>query len=52
MINTPLYTAHATSKGGRGGNVKSDDGIVDFNLTVPKSEKMTGVNVKAGNLFK
>ena len=33
----PLYTAHATSKGGRGGNVKSDDGIIDLNLTVPKS---------------
>lgn len=37
MISTPLYTAHATSQGGRGGNVKSDDGLVDFNLTVPKS---------------
>lgn len=34
---TALYTAHATSKGGRGGNVKSDDGLIDFNLTVPKT---------------
>lgn len=34
---TPLYTAHATSKGGRGGTVKSDDGLLDFALTVPKS---------------
>jgi Ohr subfamily peroxiredoxin len=34
---TPLYTAHATSKGGRAGNVKSSDGLIDFNLTVPKS---------------
>ncbi len=33
----PLYTAHATSKGGRAGNVKSDDGIIDLNLTLPKS---------------
>lgn len=33
----PLYTAHATSRGGRGGNVKSDDGLIDLNLTVPKS---------------
>lgn len=47
MINTPLYTAHATSKGGRGGNVKSDDGIVDFNLTVPKS--MGGDGAKGTN---
>lgn len=34
---TALYTAHATSKGGRGGSVKSDDGLIDFALTVPKS---------------
>lgn len=34
---TPLYTAHASSKGGRAGNVKSDDGLIDLNLTVPKS---------------
>ncbi len=34
---TPLYTANATSKGGRGGNVKSDDGLIDLNLTTPKS---------------
>lgn len=47
MINTPLYTANATSKGGRGGNVKSDDGIVDFNLTVPKT--MGGDGAKGTN---
>ncbi len=47
MINTPLYTANATSKGGRGGNVKSDDGLVDFNLTVPKS--MGGDGAKGTN---
>ncbi len=34
---TPLYTANATSKGGRSGNVKSDDGLIDFNLTTPRS---------------
>lgn len=44
---TPLYTAHATSKGGRGGNVKSDDGLIDFNLTVPKS--MGGDGAKGTN---
>lgn len=42
----PLYTAHATSKGGRGGNVKSDDGIIDLNLTVPKT---MGGDGKAGS---
>jgi Ohr subfamily peroxiredoxin len=44
---TPLYTAHATSKGGRGGNVKSDDGLIDFNLTVPKA--MGGDGAKGTN---
>ncbi len=34
---TPLYTANALSKGGRGGNVKSDDGLIDVNLATPKS---------------
>ncbi len=47
MSSTPLYTAHATSKGGRGGNVKSDDGLIDFNLTVPKA--MGGDGAKGTN---
>jgi lipoyl-dependent peroxiredoxin len=33
---TPLYTANATSEGGRAGRVKSDDNTLDFQLTVPK----------------
>jgi Ohr subfamily peroxiredoxin len=33
---TPLYTAHATSKGGRNGSVKSDDGVIDLAITMPK----------------
>ena len=44
---TPLYTANATSKGGRGGHVKSDDGLIDFNLTTPKS--MGGDGAKGTN---
>lgn len=31
-----LYTAEATSIGGRGGSVKSSDGKIDLNLSVPK----------------
>ena len=31
-----LYTAHATSTGGRDGGSKSDDGSLDVKLTVPK----------------
>ena len=31
-----LYTAHATSTGGRDGTSKTDDGILDVKLTTPK----------------
>ena len=36
-LDKVLYTAHATSTGGRDGTSKSDDGVLDFKLTVPKS---------------
>lgn len=32
-----LYTAHAVAIGGRNGNTKSDDGMVNVNLSVPKA---------------
>ena len=32
----PLYTAEATVRGGRQGRVRSSDGIVDFDLKMPK----------------
>jgi len=32
----PLYTAHGTAQGGRNGHTRSDDGIVDLDLSVPK----------------
>ena len=31
-----LYTAHATSTGGREGTSKSSDGVLELNLTLPK----------------
>jgi len=31
-----LYDATATAVGGRSGNVKTEDGPIDFNLSVPK----------------
>lgn len=41
-----LYTAAATTKGGRAGNVTSDDGVIDMQLALPeglggKGEKKT-----------
>ena len=32
----PLYTAHATAKGGRDGQVKSSDGVIDMKVVSPK----------------
>jgi lipoyl-dependent peroxiredoxin len=31
-----LYTAHATATGGRDGNARSDDGVLDVKLGTPK----------------
>ena len=34
---TPLYTASATATGeGRNGHVRSSDGVLDFDLAIPK----------------
>ncbi len=35
-ISNILYTANATVTGGREGHVKSDDGVLDLQLVVPK----------------
>ena len=35
-IDKILYTAHATSTGGREGTSKTDDGVLDVKLTTPK----------------
>lgn len=35
-IEKILYTAHATSTGGREGTSKSDNGVLDVKLTTPK----------------
>ena len=31
-----LYEAHASATGGRNGRVKTDDGLLDLELTLPK----------------
>ncbi len=36
MGYTPLYTANATSKGGRNGHVETSDGVVKHELSTPK----------------
>lgn len=37
-VNESLYTTAATAKGGRGGNVTSEDGVVDLPLGPPGSK--------------
>ena len=32
-----LYTAHVTAQGGRDGSVRSDDGVLDLALAMPKA---------------
>ena len=32
-----LYTAHATAAGGRNGRTRSDNGLVDVSLSIPKA---------------
>ncbi|KQO79732.1 organic hydroperoxide resistance protein [Rhizobium sp. Leaf262] len=42
-----LYTTKATATGGRAGNAKSEDGVLDVTLTVPKAlggDGATGTN--------
>ena len=35
-IEKVLYTAHATSTGGRDGTTRTSDGLLDLKLAVPK----------------
>ncbi|WP_424494792.1 organic hydroperoxide resistance protein [Salinimicrobium sp. GXAS 041] len=39
-----LYTASATTAGGRSGHVKSDDGVLDLELSIPKEMGGAGGN--------
>ncbi|HEY1068107.1 MAG TPA: organic hydroperoxide resistance protein [Pirellulales bacterium] len=37
MLKKEYFTAHASATGGRNGHTKSDDGVVDVPLSLPKS---------------
>ncbi|MCA0972598.1 organic hydroperoxide resistance protein [Halobacillus litoralis] len=43
-MSNVMFTAHATAKGGRDGHVKSDDGLVDVNLSTPGEGSDKGSN--------
>lgn len=53
-VKTPdkiVYTARATSTGGRAGHAKSDDGILDIALTAPKEIGGPGTGTNPEQLF-
>lgn len=45
-----LFTSKATAQGGRGGHVKSDDGLIDLDLVMP-TEKTDKVGTNPEQLF-
>lgn len=46
-----VYTAHATSTGGRDGHGKTDDGKLDLNLSLPREMGGDGKGVNPEQLF-
>ena len=54
MTNTPdkiVYTARAHVTGGRAGHARSDDGILDLDLTAPKETGGPGTGTNPEQLF-
>ena len=47
----PMYTAHVTSQGGRNGQVKSSDGILDLAVSTPKEMGGKGGSTNPEQLF-
>jgi Ohr subfamily peroxiredoxin len=47
----PMYTAHATAQGGRQGNARSDDGLLDVQLAMPKEMGGAGGATNPEQLF-
>ena len=46
-----VYTAHASATGGREGQAKSDDGLLDVKLITPKEMGGAGGGVNPEQLF-
>ena len=54
MTNTPqkiIYTARASVTGGRSGRAKSEDGVLDLELTAPKETGGSGTGTNPEQLF-
>jgi lipoyl-dependent peroxiredoxin len=48
---TPLYEAIVTSQGGRQGQVRSNDGVLDLKVSIPKSIGGTDAHTNPEQLF-
>ncbi|QDH10607.1 organic hydroperoxide resistance protein [Nocardioides dongxiaopingii] len=54
MTNTPtkiVYTARASVTGGRAGHARSEDGVLDLDLTAPKETGGPGTGTNPEQLF-
>jgi osmotically inducible protein OsmC len=47
----PLYSTKVTAKGGRHGSIRSDDGLLDLSLTLPKALGGSGGATNPEQLF-
>jgi Ohr subfamily peroxiredoxin len=50
-IEKVIYQAHASATGGRDGSIKSSDGLLDLQLSVPKEMGGAGGGVNPEQLF-
>ncbi|KXZ12708.1 organic hydroperoxide resistance protein [Bacillus nakamurai] len=46
-----LFTSKATAVGGRAGHIKSDDGVLDFNVVMPNEKKDGDTGTNPEQLF-
>ena len=51
LLNKPLYTAEATTKGGRDGHGRSSDGFLDLDIRPPKEMGGEGGGTNPEQLF-
>ena len=51
QIEKVIYQAHAKSTGGRGGTIRTSDGLLDLKLAVPKEMGGPGGGVNPEQLF-
>ncbi len=46
-----LFTSKATAVGGRAGHIKSEDGVLDFDIIMPNAKKTEKLGTNPEQLF-